>query len=588
VNGRAAPLKYKARRLRFAGGGVARLLQVSAGAAPPAIVEGLGIEPSQPVVVLAGEQNVGGPADVGSPQMRAAARQGADAAAATSATIIDGGVHGEFSSLVGRRIAERSVPYTRLGVASVGRLTPHGASAPHAVDLDVGNLEPHHSHFVVVEGAAEAADDLSDALADELSGGRPGVLVLAGGGPGAMNRLVRSVRRGWPIVVLQGTGGLADELARAAIAQRGKGQPPADPVLAEVLSAGDLQLFPTDHGFDALERFLVRRLEVVDPALRSAWEQFALYDHNAVRLRQAFQRLQLAILALGILGTLLALTQAALLEHRVLHRSSAAGMILHYVILLIPIALAVLLGAAARFRSGNRWVVLRGAAEAVKREIYRYRTRTGPYTERKGSRATRRQVIAEKVSSISSAIMGTDVNLTLLREPGGQGLPPKMFGATSEDDGFSELAPDEYLARRVGDQLGYYRTKSRRLERQLRSLQWLILVIGGVGTLLAALRVEVWIALTTALVAAITTYLGYEQVEATLANFNQAAAALTALRAWWGALPPEAQQRQSSRDRLVAQAERILQKEQSGWVQDLTDALAELRVEQEREEEQIT
>jgi hypothetical protein len=312
-----------------------------------------------------------------------------------------------------------------------------------------------------------------------------------------------------------------------------------------------------------------------------------LYDRNAVRLRKAFRRLQLAILALGVGGTSLALTQATLLSHQVVHRSSGVGAVLHYGIVLIPIALAVLLGVAARLRSGNRWVVLRGAAEAVKQEIYRYRTRTGPYREPRRRQGTPEQVLAEKTSAIGTALMRTDVNLTTLGDPEQRTVPPAMFAATSADNGFSKLSPAEYLDRRVGDQLGYYRTRVRNLEKQLRYLQWLIFLIGGVGTLLAVLRVEVWIALTTAVVAAITTYLGYEQVEPTLAAYNHADAALTGLRAWWDALPRDARQRQGTRDRLVEQGERILQKEQAGWVQDMTDALAELRVEEQEEEDRL-
>jgi len=39
------------------------------------------------------------------------------------------------------------------------------------------------------------------------------------------------------------------------------------------------------------------------------------------------------------------------------------------------------LGYYNKFRPGTKWVLLRGSAEAIKREIYCYRSRTGVYGE---------------------------------------------------------------------------------------------------------------------------------------------------------------------------------------------------------------
>jgi hypothetical protein len=173
--------------------------------------------------------------------------------------------------------------------------------------------------------------------------------------------------------------------------------------------------------------------------------------------------------------------------------------------------------------------------------------------------------------------MHTEVNRGLLRQPPKE-FSPRTYHAARGDRGSGVLTGDGYLVSRADDQIDYYREKARSLERVLSRLQWLILVIGGVGTLLAALHVDVWIALTTAMIAAITTYLEYEQVENTLMNYNKASSALIAAKGWWFALSPEARRSQDHLDQLVDQCERVLQREQGGWVQEMTDALAEFRL----------
>jgi hypothetical protein len=54
---------------------------------------------------------------------------------------------------------------------------------------------------------------------------------------------------------------------------------------------------------------------------------------------------------------------------------------LRFPIIVVPIIISVLLGYYNKFRLGTKWVLLRGSAEAIKREIYCYRSRTGVYGE---------------------------------------------------------------------------------------------------------------------------------------------------------------------------------------------------------------
>ena len=130
--------------------------------------------------------------------------------------------------------------------------------------------------------------------------------------------------------------------------------------------------------------------------------------------------------------------------------------------------------------------------------------------------------------------------------------------------------------------------RDSKLAKKLRYFQWLIYASGGIGTLLAAMGFELWIALTTALAGSFTTYLQFKQTEATLINHNQTAADLSNIKDWWIALSVDEQNKSINLDRLVAFTENTSKQEHVGWVQQMQDMLDELKEEQSTTKEEST
>jgi hypothetical protein len=100
----------------------------------------------------------------------------------------------------------------------------------------------------------------------------------------------------------------------------------------------------------------------------------------------------------------------------------------------------------------------------------------------------------------------------------------------------SPLTPDRYLKVRLDDQLNFFRKKAVALDTLLERLQWGILGVGGLGTLLAAIGLDLWVTLTTAIATALGTYLTYRGADSTLTNYNQTAIDLENIKGWWTAL----------------------------------------------------
>lgn len=562
-------------------------LWLSAADEAPAIVEQLGLPDYGAVLAVVGSAASLDPQLL--PRLAQLFGRGvARAAQHANAVLVDGGTQAGVMALLGEAVAGLGYATPLVGVAPAGLVSyPQGPAEGAA-------LEPNHSHFVLTPGTSWGAETptlfgLVQALAGPPPGrARPAAVLLVGGGQVARTEVLAAVRLGLPIVVLTGTGGLADELAAAWPTRT---NPPDDPTWTEILADGHVRFYSLKKSVEGLANTLLRELGD-DPVLLQAWEAFADYDHNANRQQRKFDRLQRAIIGLGLAGTALALVQqlyapavkpspGPLPASSLWHEGQYGWWALHQVLLLVPITLTLLVAVANQFKQGNKWLLLRAAAESVKREIYRYRARAMYYAE--VATANPPGALAQRLEEITRRTMRTEVNTTsLVPYDKRRGFPPYSGPG---DDGLAFLGPARYVQVRLDDQLRYFRGKAVELERQLKRLSWASFLSGAVGTYLAAIGQPVWIALTTALVGGIGTYLGYRQTESTLGKYNQAAADLANVRGWWQALPPEDRGSQATTDALVEHTEQVLQLDLDGWVQQMQNALAELHKNQARSPE---
>ncbi|MGH2819749.1 MAG: DUF4231 domain-containing protein, partial [Actinomycetota bacterium] len=487
----------------------------------------------------------------------------ARAASAVGAAVVDGGTDAGVMRVVGDAATHIGQPrFPLVGIAPAPLVAQGGA---HGSGEEVP-LEPHHTHFVLVEtGRWGGETGLLTRIAASIARESPVAVVAAGGGKVTRRELLEATRMGWPIFPVVGAGGTPEWIASHPVAEgaprRGTGaagrrrrRRPAsgadDPETREILRAGDVRPIASDDALD-LERRLTWELRG-PPELKEAWLAFARYDALAGRLRRTFEQLQLSILGVGLFATGMAVLKVSL-ESFV--RSPWTDSVLRYVIVAAPIALSVVIAFAHRVAAGKRWVVLRAAAEGIKQEIYRFRTGTGLYA-RTAPGAGSEQVLVERLNDIESRLIQTEAGSGVLPEYAGP-LPPTMFGGAGGDDGLTSLTADRYLKVRVDDQLTYFRHKVARLVRRRDYFTLLALASGGIGALLAAAGLEIWVALTTALGAAAISHLSYLQVENTIVTYNQAASRLESLARGWRALPP-AQRGRAAFERLVTDVELVL------------------------------
>jgi hypothetical protein len=566
------------------------------------------------------------------------------AALELKAVLVDGGTQAGVMAMTGRAVAEQPVE-TRpalLGVAPAGKVAYPGGPDVSGVK-DAAPLDANHSHFVLV-GANDWGDETAMlfAVIEALSRGRQIVTVLVNGGAVARQEVLQSVVRGWPLVVISGSGELADEIAgyverlrkidvRRANRRNGlRGRLSwwfgehrvqiAGNDMATIVKDGRITLFALADDPDRLRPLLARHLRPVPvtPLLNSAWQRFADYDQNAVQQQSTFERLQRYILGLGVVTTFLAVLYTALelaiSRQEAIHsyvigilqgaeatgafvglpasylRSvtllagvpPAAMSLLRFAVVAVPIVVAMLVAYYNRFDAGSKWILLRATAESIKREIYRYRTRADIYRTPKldDQDATADALLARRVGDLCRRTMRTEVNFSALKPYKGV-LPPGMYGAQSVDDGFSPLTPAQYAAIRIGDQITYFRSRCVRLERRLKRLQAITYLFVGLSALLAAVSLEIWVPVAAAVATALTAYVQAQQYESTLTKYNQTMTDLLNLQDWWQALTKTERETPENIDLLVRLGEEILETENLGWVRRMQNALLELRKKQE-------
>jgi SLOG in TRPM, prokaryote/SMODS and SLOG-associating 2TM effector domain 1/Protein of unknown function (DUF4231) len=518
----------------------------------------------------------------------------ASTAAELGAFIIDGGTRSGVMEMMGQAVAEQERQSVLLGVAPEDKVTYQSQPADEPADGKTP-LDPNHSHFVLVKGGKWGDETATMfGLVKELAQDAPVVTVLAGGGDIAKQEVLRSVRQGWPVIVIAGSGELADLIAnlwrqkqaKPSFIQRVLRRPKpsltiSDRDIAEIIEAGDI--YPFSHTgrpeeLKALLKYLFLKQE--KRVLAQTKERETLYAIMAGEHQKMFKQLQMWILGLGVLATALALGQTQLESLGWLKMNTIGDGLFHFFVVLVPIAVTVLLGITTYFKWGNKWVILRSSREALKQELYRYRTHTGIYEEKptaeehvKTQKSAEQQLV-EKVKLITQRLMQTEVSTSVQTSP----ITPRVphLSAADEDDGYSDLTPDRYIKFRLDDQLAYYRRRAVKWDRELKVCQSLVIIATGLGALLAAVQFELWLPLATAVGAAFGLYLEYMQVVNTLTKYNQAATNLEDVKQWWTALSESERKQAESFNKLVEATEQILESEQESWVQHMHNALDKL------------
>lgn len=521
--------------------------------------------------------------------------------------VLDDGKNSGVSEIVGMSVADRDQKTILVGVVS-------GSLDKPAVG-EVSNLDPNHTYFVTTEQEQQGwQSDTICQLADTATTHKKWTATLLVGGElqsTALDIALETVRRKWPLIVFEGSGPLANKIFKLKKHQQAMKKRSSriwkwiynmpglnrlrrlqgtNPHLFEIISDGNIKIVRKESDAAQLRKMIEGLF--TDPykedVLWTAWQRFAEYDLNSSRHRDKWRRLKNWPLYLGVFSTLIVLVYSATGTNLAIEGSQSSlwvnaytgfmrwlsgiqgnqylDFLFRFTIIILPITTSLLLAIETRLKLGSKYFLLRGAAEAIKRGIYSFRTLHNLKVEAPADKRLQysEKDLAEHMSIISKMLLDSDVKEAAFKPYQGS-IPPNMYGADAYDDGFSDLDAETYVKIRVGDQLTFYTTRTNQYERRIRRLQIWMLVWGGIGTFLAAVGAQYWLPITAAIVAAMTAYLEYQQLDQILTKYNLTKNNLENIRSNWLALPNR--ESPGNVQNLVREVEATLESENQGWVQ---------------------
>jgi len=161
-----------------------------------------------------------------------------------NAAVVDGGTDSGIMRVIGNARSAVGGRFPLVGVAAEGTVVLPDRSKPSS--RDAAELEPHHTHIVLVPGDAWGDEspwlaEVADVIADD----QPSVTLVVNGGEITYDDVARSLTRGRPVLVLAGTGRTADAIA-AAVASHSD-----EPRAAQIAASPLTRILPVND-LDAL------------------------------------------------------------------------------------------------------------------------------------------------------------------------------------------------------------------------------------------------------------------------------------------------------------------------------------------------
>lgn len=374
----------------------------------PAVVASWGLAGTCPVVVL-----VGGAGAMDGEAGRSAARAIAEgvlpAVEAAGAALVTGGTDAGVMRLAGEQRRASGGRFPLVGVVPAGlvELPGEGIAVGGVAAVPPAQVQPDHTHLLAVPGERWGAETpWLFAVADTIAGEHRGVTVVLNGGTIARAEIAESVRRGRPVIVVEGTGRAADEIASALADGRPAGEGDPDGALREsglvravrfdedgALRAALGSALAPEHGsppmssqpaaaslgYEEEMRLLIGRMNVSDEQrqfLRSRWlDQVQYMGDRASEAKRRYYAFRLATVVGGVVVP--ALVSISLAGAGRFDSNLDFGMRL--LTFVVSAMVAITASVEGFFHFGDRWRHYRVNAELLKSEGWQYLTGSGSY-----------------------------------------------------------------------------------------------------------------------------------------------------------------------------------------------------------------
>ncbi len=202
--------------------------------------------------------------------------------------------------------------------------------------------------------------------------------------------------------------------------------------------------------------------------------------------------------------------------------------------------------------SGSRvmdWVRARATAEALKALTYLYRARVQPFDGADGPTK-----MLQRVDEIEKTVAD---------------LPTRLKKPESGDPDFTFLTVEDYIVKRVDDQIGYYDTKSEQYLLKNDRLRNITFGLGGISVVLGlssvALPLANWVAVIATVTAALSAHALNQRYQTLTTMFQSTSRRLQLLNGGWIATGKKDSDT-AERNAFIQSCENTLALENGAWL----------------------
>lgn len=342
-------------------------------------------------------------------------------------------------------------------------------------------------------------------------------------------------------------------------------------------------------------------------ALGFSWDTVDICNHVGSQMKTVTKVSYASLIILGIIIGGLTVVQLNMkaecpsTENRLMNET-----MLNIYTTVLALVSGILAGIVNIVSPAQKWTRLRGAALAIEGEIWRFRTRTGVYTENSSESDSgmepaeqnlqnRAEFIKQQVIK-SAGVLNTHFmsmfevfdkpHYVKLYRHGqypncsiqGSFGKPKTFAlkATPEsavkmlkgtaDDFYSPCRPSDYLEFRVQPMMRFYQGRLPVYSRIKTTSQIFLLVGAFSGAVLALFNIATWAAIGTAILGGVTTWSEFHGTEDKLTRYSDAVAQTESIVLWWDMLSLVDQSNLSKINELVDRCELVFRDERQAWV----------------------
>ena len=168
--------------------------------------------------------------------------------------VADGGTDAGVMRLMGKARSHIQGKFPLVGVSPIG-LVKFSNHDKHS--LDAAFLEPHHTHYFLVPGSnwGDESPWLAQ-IASTLADNHPSVTILINGGEIALVDAIENVKLNRPLIVIGGSGRLADEIADSVFHPEKEMRQE----IASLIQTGQVTVFNLSDPFSQLGQLLRKKL----------------------------------------------------------------------------------------------------------------------------------------------------------------------------------------------------------------------------------------------------------------------------------------------------------------------------------------